>query len=154
MIANLKSGDSLVYYQCHVEEVSQQLSTTSGQTLNTAPQKYSITEKFVIYKLNQDYKAVQYVSSMIILPNRKFSGLKIREKEYWNFKKVQDHVLGEKNLKLLAALELKGKEPNEYGFAIDKYNPNQVIIRQGKDFRQLNIEGSYLVSKLIVGSTP
>jgi hypothetical protein len=150
MIAKLKSGDSLVIYQCHVEEVEQQLATAGGQTLTTAPQKYTITEKFVIQRDSEQYKGKYFVSSMLVMPNRRFSGLKIREKDYWNFKKVKDFQLTEKGIKVLAAVEYKGKDLTEYDFIIDKYNTNQVIIRQRKDFRQVNIEGNYILSKLIV----
>lgn len=150
MIAKLKGHDSLVYYQCHVEEVIQQLSTASGQTLTANPEKYSITEKFILTKKDSSYKVRYYISSMIILPNRRFSGLKIREKPYWNFKKVKEEDLSEKDVKLLAALELKGKEPTEYDFAISKYNTNQVIVKRKKDFRQVNIDGNYIISKLIL----
>jgi hypothetical protein len=149
LIARLQSGDSIVYYQCHVEQLEQQLSTASGQTLNTAPQKYSITEKFVITRDSAAFRVRSYVSSMIVLPNRRFSGLKIREKAYWNFKKVREEELSEKDVKILAALEDKGREPTEYEFPITKYNTNQIIIRQRKNFRQLLIEGDYIVSKLI-----
>jgi hypothetical protein len=150
MIARLKNGDSLVIYQCHVEEVEQQLATAGGQTLTTAPQKYTITEKFVIYRDSSRYKGKYFVSSMLVMPNRKFSGLKIREKDYWNFKKVKDFQLSEKGIKVLAAVEYKGKDLTEYDFVIDKYNTNQVIIRQRKDFRQVNVEGNHILSKLIV----
>jgi hypothetical protein len=150
MIGKMKETDSLVYYQCHVEEAIQQISTASGQTLTSAADKYSITEKFVLTKTDSLYKVRYYVSSMIILPNKRFSGLKIREKPYWNFKKLKEEILSEKDVKLLAALELKGKEPNEYDFAISKYNTNQMIVKKKKDFRQLNIDGDYLISKLIL----
>lgn len=152
MLAKLRSGDSLVYYQCHVEEATQQLSTTSGQTLTSAAQKYSITEKYVITKDSNEYRAKYFVSSMVILPNKRFSGLKIREKPYWNFKRVNEKVLTEKDLAVLSALEKKGKEPTEYDFAITKYSTNQVIIRQKKDYRQLLIDGSYVISKILFGS--
>jgi hypothetical protein len=149
MLAKLKSGDSLVYYQCHVEELAQQLSTASGQTLNTAPQKYTITEKYIITRDSVNYNARYLVSSMIILPNKRFSGLKIREKAYWNFKRVKEKTLTEKDLKILGALELKGTGATEYDFAVTKSNTNQVIIKQKKDFNQLNIAGNYVISKMI-----
>jgi len=149
MLAKLKNGDSLVYYQCHVEEATQQVSTASGQTLTSAPQKYTITEKYIITKNAESYNAKYFVSSMLNLPNKKFSGLKIREKAYWNFKSVKGKVLTEKDIKILSALEMRGKEPTEYDFAITKYNTNQVIIKQKKNFNQLIIDGNYIISKMI-----
>lgn len=149
MIAGLKSGDSLVYYQCHVETVQQDLQTAGGQTLSTAPEKCSITEKYIVMNNNGTYRVKYYISSMVALPNRRFSGLKIREKKYWNFKNLKDTTITENGVKLLAAIELKGKEPTEYDFAITKYTTNQIIIKKGKKFRQLVIEGDHILSKLI-----
>jgi len=149
ILKNLKDGDSLIYYQCHVEEATQQLSTASGQTLTGKAQKYSITEKFVLKKKEQVFSIVYYTSSLAVFPNRKFSGLKIREKPYWNFKKEKEFVLTDKDLKILLALEKKGKEAIEYDYAITKYNTNQLIIRSAKDFKQLVIDGNYILSKLL-----
>jgi len=132
-----------------VEVASQQVSTASGQTSTTKPQKYSITEKYVIKKDSAGYKATYFISSMIVLPNRKFSALKIREKEYWNFKKEKSSALTEKDLKTLVALEKKGHEATEYDFNIDKYTTNQLIIKKKKNFKQLVIEGDYVLSKLL-----
>ena len=148
-IAKLQDSDSLIYYQCHLEELEQDLKTASGQTLQTAPQKYSLTEKIIVYRIDGVYHARYFISSLLILPNRKFSGLKIKERKYWNFKKVQEKELSEKDLKILGAIQLKGKEPTEYEFAITKYNPNQIIIKNKKEFKQFNIEGNNVLSKLI-----
>ena len=98
MLSALKKGDSLVYYQCHVEEATQKISTASGQSFTSAPQKYTITEKFVVINDSLNFRCKYFISSMIILPNRKFSGLKIREKAYWNFKKEKEATLSEKDL--------------------------------------------------------
>ncbi|MBK9285756.1 MAG: hypothetical protein IPM51_15780 [Sphingobacteriaceae bacterium] len=149
MIAELTSPDSLVFYQCHVESATQELKTSGGQTLQTAPQKYSITEKIIVYLTDSVYRAKYFVSSMVILPNRRFSGLKIKERKYWNFKLVSEKTLNERDLKILGAIQLKGKEPTEYDFAITKYNTNQVIIKKTKEFKQLVIEGDYILSKII-----
>jgi hypothetical protein len=149
MIAKLVSGDSLIFYQCHVETGEQQLTTTGGQTITTAPQKYTLTEKFVVKREGDSYTVNYFVSSMIALPNRKFSALKIREKPYWNYKKVREKTLSEKDLKILGAVELKGHEPNEYEFSVTKDIPNQIIIRQRKNFKQLIGVGETVLSKLI-----
>jgi hypothetical protein len=149
ILKNLKDGDSVTYYQCHVEEATQQLSTASGQTLTGKPQKYTITEKFVLKKKEQILTVVYYASSLTVFPNKKFSGLKIREKSYWEFKKEKTFSLTEKDLKILLALEKKGREAIEYDYAITKYNTNQLIIKFGKDFKQLVIDGNYILSKLL-----
>jgi hypothetical protein len=148
-LKKLKAGDSVIYYQCHVEEGIQQLSTVSGQTLVGQTQKYTITEKYVLRWIGGKYLADYYTSSLTIFPNRKFSGLKIREKPYWDFKKEKTFVLTAQDLKVLAALENKGREAMEYDYPITKYTSNQLIIKAGKNFKQLVIEGRYVLSKLL-----
>lgn len=149
ILKDLKVGDSLTYYQCHVEEATQQLTTASGQTLTGTQQKYTITEKYVVQKNANGYSAKYYAATLAVFPNRKFSALKIREKAYWGFKKEKEFALSDKDLKYLVALEKKGKEAIEYDYAITKYNTNQLIIRNGKNFKQLVIDGNYILSKLL-----
>jgi hypothetical protein len=148
ILKSLKIGDSITYYQCHVEEAVQQLSTVSGQTLTGKPQKYSITEKYVLKKSAEGYLVNYYSSSFSNFPNRRFSGLKIREKPYWEFKKEKTFTLSKKHIAMLIALENKGREAMEYDYAITKYTTNQLIIKHRKDFKQLVIEGNYVLSKL------
>lgn len=150
MLHGLRNNDSVTYYQCHVEEAVQQISTASGQTLTGTPQKYSITEKYVVKKIGAAYSVSYYSSSLTIFPNRRFSALKIREKGYWEFKSEKHFELDETGLKVLIALEKKGREAMEYDYAITKYTTNQIIIRHRKNFKQLVIEGNYVLSKLIV----
>jgi hypothetical protein len=150
LLGSLGRGDSVIFYQCHVEEATQHISTASGQTFTSSPEKYSITEKYVIIKDSIGYRAKHFISSLVILPNRKFSGLKIREKPYWNFKKEKEFPLTENDLKVLLALESKGREANEYDFTISKYTTNQIIIKKKKDFKQLVIDGNYVISKLVL----
>jgi hypothetical protein len=149
LLKDLKTGDSLVFYQCHVEEAVQQMQTASGQTLTGNSQKYSITEKFVLVKQENGYAVNYYTSSLNVFPNRKFSGLKIRERPYWDFKKEKSFVLKDQDLKVFLALEKKGREAIEYDFAITRYTTNQIIIKQKKNFRQLVIDGNYVISRLI-----
>ena len=148
ILKKVKAGDSIVYYQCHVEEAVQQLSTASGQTLTAKAQKFTITEKFLIKKSAENYSVDYYTSSLTVFPNKKFSGLKIRQKPYWEFKKEKSFVLTEKDIQILLALEKKGREAIEYDYAITKYTTNQLIIKRGKDFKQLVIDGNYVLSKL------
>jgi hypothetical protein len=145
----LRAGDSIHYYQCHVEDVGIQLSTASGQTLTGNPHRCSITEKFVIVKGPANYKVRYYSSSLTVLPNRKFSGLKIRERPYWNFRLEREFTLSEMAMRVLLAMERKGREAMEYDYVISKNNTNQIIIKYKKDFKQLVIEGDYVLSRLL-----
>lgn len=150
ILKNVITGDSLTYYQCHVEQAVQQITTASGQTLTGKPQRYSITEKYVVTKTVSGYSVNYYSSAMTSFPNRRFSGLKVRERGYWLFKYEKTFVLNEHDVKILLALEKKGREAIEYDFAITKYTTNQLIIVHKKDFKQLVIDGNYVLSKLIM----
>lgn len=153
LLKNISTGDSLTYYQCHVEEVGMQLTTASGQTITSNPHKCSITEKYVVIKNSDSYLLRYYTSSYTDLPNRRFTGLKMREKPYWNFRKDKEVTLTEMDLKVLLALERKGKEAIEYDFVVSKNNTNQLIIKHKKDFKQLVIDGGYVISKLVVNKS-
>jgi len=147
LLQKIVAGDSIVYYQCHVEDATQQLSTASGQTIQGTAQKYTITEKYVLTKTSSGFLVKYYTSSLSVFPNKKFSGLKIRERPYWQFVHVKTFVLTENFLKILLALEKKGREATEFDFGITKYTTNQLILKHRKDFKQLVIDGNYVLSK-------
>ncbi len=147
LLKKIVTGDSIVYYQCHVEEATQQLSTASGQTIQGTAQKYTITEKYVLTKTSSGFVVKYYTSSLSVFPNKKFSGLKIRERPYWQFVYVKTYVLTENFLRILLALEKKGREATEFDFGITKYTTNQLILKHRKDFKQLVIDGNYVLSK-------
>lgn len=136
MIANLVPNDSLVYYQCRVSNATIQIKTPQ-QTIETHNQQITITEKFVIINKNSQYVLRHYASGLTAFPNRKFSGLKIREKEYWNFSFKSERQLQEKEILFLATLQTTGKETIESDYAISKHTTNQLIIKQRKNFEQL-----------------
>lgn len=149
LLGALSPDDSLVYYQCHVETATSQLTTTSGQTLTSGAARHTITEKFVLVNTPEGVLVRYYTSALSVFPNKKFSGLKIRERPYWGFSYVRSRLLSADERAALEALERKGHEANEFDFAISKYNTNQIIIKQKKDFRQLVIEGNYVISRLL-----
>lgn len=150
LLKNLRAGDSVTYYQCHVEEAVQQITTASGQTVTGKTQRYSLTEKYVVTKLAAGYSVNYYTSAMTSFPNRRFSGLKVREMPYWLFKMEKSFMLNTQDLKVLLALEKKGREAIEYDFVINKYTTNQLIIKHHKNFKQLVIDGNYILSKMIL----
>ncbi len=140
MIASIPLNDSLKIYQCHVEEATQTTVTDKGQTLEGKKQNYSITEKYVITRTNEGFKLNYYTSSLTVFPNRKFSGLKKKERPYWEFKFEKSILLNEHDVLVFAAVELLGKETNEYDFAITKYTTNQVILNGKQSFKQLVLD--------------
>lgn len=146
---NLAKGDSVIFYQCHVDEAVQQLTTVSGQTLTGIQKKYTITEKYVFRRIAEGFKVNYFAASLNVFPNRKFSGLKIREKSYWGFKLVNSFLLSEQDLRVFLALERKGREAIEFDYEINKNTTNQIIIKRKKEFKQLVIDGGYVISKLI-----
>jgi len=146
---DLKRGDSVIVYQCHVEDAVQQIMTASGQTISGTSKKSTITEKYVIRFEEGTYLVNYYTSALSVFPNKKFSGLKIRQKPYWDFQKQKSSSISELDLKVFLALERKGREAIEFDYGVTKYTTNQIIIKRKKDFKQLVIEGDYVISKLI-----
>lgn len=146
-IANLKNNDSLLYYQCHVDEAKTEITTSSGEKITGETKKISITDKYIVYNNNGTYTLKHYSSTFNALPNRKFTYLKVREKDYWNFKLEKDTVLNEHDVQIFAAIEKKSHNTTEYDFVIDKYNTNAIIIRNKKTMKHLVVEGNHLIKK-------
>lgn len=148
LISELLNGDSLVYYQCHVESAQQELRTSSGHTLQSSSKNLSITEKFVLRKVDEAYTLHHFVSGLTICPNRRFSGLKFKEKKYWEFFYSKSKSLTESDLKILFSIEEIGREANEYNFAVSTENRNQVILLKGNKAKQMGLPEGVLLSRL------
>lgn len=148
MLGKLITSDSLVYYQCRVVDADVQVSTGTQQ-IESKKQQITITEKFVITLKKNIYTIRYYTSGLTIFPNKRFSGLKIREKAYWNFTFRNERNLEEKEIQFLAMLQNSGRETTEYDFAITKYTTNQIIIKQKKDFEQLLIKEKLSISEAL-----
>jgi hypothetical protein len=148
MIAKLITGDSLTYYQCRVVDADIQV-TTGNQKIESKKQQITITEKFVINLKKNEYWIRYYTSGLTTFPNRRFSGLKIREKAYWNFSFRVERQLTDKEVQFLALLQNSGRETIEYDFAMTKYTTNQIVIKQRKDFEQLLIKEKLSISEAL-----
>lgn len=146
-IANLKKNDSLLYYQCHVVEASTEITTVNGEKIKGDLKKISVTEKFLVVCAHGIYKLKYYTSTVSNLPNRKFSYLKVKEKDYWNFKLEKESEISEHDVLMFAAIENKSHDTNEFDFIIDKHITNALIIRNNKIMKHLIIEGNYLLKK-------
>ena len=109
--------------------------------------RISITDKFIIVNQNGQYKLRYYSSTFSDFPNRKFTYLKVKEKDYWNFKIEKESVLNEHDVLMFAAIEKKSHDTNEFDLVIDKYNSNALIIRNKKTMKHLIIDGNYLLKK-------
>lgn len=148
MLATLHEGDSLVYYQCRVKQAKIGINTGSQQ-IDSKEQQITITEKFVIVRKANNYINRYYASGLTVLPNRKFSGLKMKEKPEWNFTFKSERLLTEREVLYLASLEKRGTGTNEFDFVISKRNPNQIIIWHRKNFEQLNLSDSICISEAL-----
>jgi hypothetical protein len=146
MLAKLITSDSLTYYQCRVVNADIQV-TAGNQTIESEKQQITITEKFVITLKKNEYWIRYYTSGLTAFPNRKFSGLKIRQKAYWNFSFKEERKLDDREVEFLALLQTTGKETTEYDFALTKHTTNQIIIKQKKNFEQLLIKEDVSISK-------
>lgn len=146
-MAELKSGDSLLFYQCHVEEAITEITKANGEKIKGESKKISITEKLVVYNVNGTYQMKYFTSTLSNLPNRKFTYLKVKEKEYWNFKLEKNTMLNEHDVLVFCAIEYKSHATTEYDFVVDKYNTNALIIRNKKIMKHLVVDGNHLLSK-------
>lgn len=148
-IARLQSNDSLVYYQCHVDEASQELTTSSGQKIVSKKRRVTITEKFVILRSDSLYSCRYYTSPLTNYPNKKFPYLTLKEVSNWNFELQKAKPLTKEEVLLAAAMEIKTHAIIHYDLNINKSCPNEVIICYKKNREQLIVEGDYLLSKLL-----
>jgi hypothetical protein len=148
-IARLQSYDSLTYYQCHVDEASQELTTSSGQKITSKKRRVTITEKFVIVKKDSTYSCRYYTSPITNYPNKKFPYLTLKEVANWNFELQNSKTLNREETLLAAAMETKTHAIINYDLNINKSCPNEVIICYKKNREQLIVEGDYLLSKLL-----
>lgn len=151
-VVDLASGDSLIYYQCHVDEAAQQIVRENGEVITGAKKSISITEKFVLINENGKYHLKYFTSTYTNLPNRKFAYLKLsKEKEYWDFRKVKDIYLSGHDVLMFAAIEHKSHEATEYDFPVTKYTTNALIIKNKKIMKHVVVEGNYLLKKNLEG---
>lgn len=148
-IARLQSNDSLIYYQCHVDEASQELTTSSGQKIVSKKRRVTITEKFVILRKDSVYSCRYYTSPLTNYPNKKFPYLTLKEVSNWNFELQKSKELTPEEVLLAAAMETKTHAIINYDLNINKSCPNEVIICYKKNREQLIVEGDYLLSKLL-----
>ena len=150
-VVGLKAGDSLLYYQCHVDVAAQQIVKSNGEIITGPKKSISITDKFVIINENGKYHLKYYTSTYSNMPNRKFAYLKLVEKSYWDFKLTKDVYLSEHDVLMFAAIENKSHETTEYDFPINKYNTNALIITNKKIMKHVIVEGNYLLKKNLEG---
>lgn len=148
-IAKLQNNDSLVYYQCHVDEATQELTTSSGQKITSKKRKLTITEKFVITKRDSIYICKYSTSPITNYPNKKFPYLTLYEVTNWDFEVKKTKELTLQETQLIAALETKTHDIVHFELNINKTCSNEIIICSRKDKEQVLVEGDYLLSKIL-----
>jgi hypothetical protein len=146
-IAKLQSGDSLVYYQCHVDSASQETTLSNGKKITGKKKRITLTEKFVIHKRDSVFTCHYFNSSITNYPNKKFPYLTLTEVKNWEFELKQTKPLTEDEIKMVAALEFKTHCIVHYELNINKTCPNELIIMGKHVNEQFIIEGNYLLSK-------
>jgi hypothetical protein len=148
-IAKLQIGDSLIYYQCHVDSAFQEITTSAGQKIKTKKKKITLTEKFVVHKLDSNYSCKYFTSTITNYPNKKFPFLTLTEVKNWEFeiKKIKSLTIEE--TLLIAALETKTHSIIHYELNINKTCPNELILMGKNINEQFIIEGNYLLSKIL-----
>jgi hypothetical protein len=149
LLSLVKTGDSIIYYQGHVAEPAKEAHLSSDQPDTLSLKPFTLSDKFVITRKGADYLLTHYTATLQVFPNHRFSGLKVREKSYWGFAKKQSVVLNQDNLELLVLLEKKGREAMEYDYPLTRYTRNQLIIKYGKNFKQLVIDRGWLITSML-----
>jgi hypothetical protein len=146
-IAKLQTGDSLVYYQCHVDSASQEITLSNGKKIKSKKKRITLTEKFVIHKSDSSYTCRYFNSSITNYPNKKFPYLSLTEVKNWEFELQHTKKLTDEQVKLIAAFETRTHSIVHYELNINKTCPNEVIIKGKNVNEQFIIEGNYLLSK-------
>lgn len=146
VLYGMKSGDSVVVYQCHVKDPSQEPRIASDSPVTYAP--HTVTDRFVLRKQDSAFVVSHWQTGIRDFPNRKFSGLKIRERPYWYFMFVRSCDVSAEQIKKLVALEQGGREAMEYDYPVTRYTRNQLILKKGKNFSQLVLDKGGLVSDI------
>lgn len=148
-IAKLQNGDSLTYYQCHVDSASQEITTSNGRKINTKKKRITLTEKFVLIKKDSVYICKYSNSSITNYPNKKFPYLTLTEVKNWEFEVKQTKQLSSQEIQMIAALETKTHSIVHFELNINKTCPNELIIMGKHVNEQFIVEGNYLMSKII-----
>ncbi|MBA4242036.1 MAG: hypothetical protein C0448_15035 [Sphingobacteriaceae bacterium] len=146
-VAKLQNGDSLVYYQCHVDSASQEITTSNGKKIKTKKKRITLTEKFVIYKIDTIYHCKYYNSSITNYPNKKFPYLTLKEVANWEFELKEQKQLTHTEILMFAVLEIKTHAITHYELNINKTCPNEIIIKGKHINEQFIVEGNYILSK-------
>jgi hypothetical protein len=146
-IAKLQSGDSLTYYQCHVDSASQEITTSGGQKIKSKKNKITLTEKFIIHKSDSVYTCKYFTSPITNYPNKKFPYLTLTEVKNWEFEIKKTKSLSIEETLVIAALETKTHSIVHYELNINKTCPNELIVIGKNVNEQFIIEGNYLLSK-------
>jgi hypothetical protein len=146
-IAKLKHGDSLTYYQCHVDSASTEMTLSNGQKIKTKKKRITLTEKYVISLKDSIYTLNYYIAGFNSYPNKKFPYLTIKETDSWYFDLKKTAILTSQEVLLFAALETKTHNIVHMELNINKTCPNEVIIRGKNVNEQFIVEGNYLLSR-------
>jgi hypothetical protein len=148
-IAKLNSGDSLIYYQCHIDSASQEIITSAGLKIKTKKKRITLTEKYVICRTDSIYSCSYSASSITNYPNKKFPYLTLKELDSWEFETKKTKNLTTEEVHLIAALETKTHCITHYELNINKTCPNEIIIKGKKISEQFIVEGNYLLRNII-----
>jgi len=146
-IAKLANIDSLCYYQCYCAATGNPPSYLVLAEAKKIKAPITVTEKFVLNKNGNNYRLRYYSSSLTPYPNKKYAYLKLKEKEYWDFKLKADTIISNESVFKLAALELKFRQITETYFNVVNDNYPQIILNGKKVSVQCVIEGNYLIRR-------
>lgn len=148
-ISQLSNGDSVIYYQCHVETVTSELTTSTGEKIKSKPKKVTLTEKFVVTKNGDQYQIKYYIAGIHDYPNKLFAYLTLKETETWGFQFVKSGVMTEQDVLVLAAFETRTDDITYYDLKVNKISHNEVVIAYKKEKTQLIVRGDHKIKNVV-----
>lgn len=140
LLYNLSETDTVIVYQCLYREAAE--GSSEEYNVPAGGKAYTQSYKTVICQKNGFWFAYTYTTAIQDQPNRKFSGLKIRERPYWQFKGGAVFEPSVWQLRTLEKLERTGREAMEYDYPVTKHSRNQLIIKRRKKYIQLILDDS------------
>ncbi|MES2567490.1 MAG: hypothetical protein V4565_11520 [Bacteroidota bacterium] len=146
-IAKLKQGDSLIYYQCHVDSAFTEMTLSNGQKVKTKKKRITLTEKYVINLTDSIYTVRYYIAGFNSYPNKKFPYLTLTETDTWYFDLKKTTPLSMQEVMMFAAMETKTHNIVHMELNINKTCPNELIIKGKNVNEQFIVEGNYSLSR-------
>jgi hypothetical protein len=144
---SITNSDPVTIYQCVAIDSAGKIIRKG---LARQPRLSTVTRKYILRKDSLSYTVTCFTTTIHDFPNRKFSGLKISERPYWEFAQSSKHNVTNEQARQIKALIASGHEAIEFDYPVSRHTVNQVIVKNKKDFRQLVLDNDKTVESILV----